>query len=145
MSSPVGAILNKIFKKDSWKVQLLSNWDSIVGNLKNKMRLEKVENNYLVIGVYEASWLQELYMLSSVLIKTINQSLDKNRITHIKFVHTTVKKNKEKKIKIEKIIDRKPISLNKIEQEALIRIKDPELKSALHGFLSRCHYEKIEK
>ena len=39
----------------------------------------------------------------------------------------------------------KLITLSTKETQTLEAIKDPELKIALHTFLSRCHYQKVQK
>jgi len=143
---PVKNILNSFFRQESWKLKLLSDWELIVGNLANKMRLEKIESTSLVIGVYEACWLQELYLLSSVLVNTINKHLDQPRIRTIRFMHATQATSvKKKPIEKKVLIERTPITLSLKEEEALSKIKDENLKKVLHTFLSRCHYEKVEK
>lgn len=145
MAAPIKIFLQQFFKQDSWKLHLLSNWDTIVGNLKNKMRIERIDGSVLVVGVYEASWLQELYMLSSVLVRTINQHLKKDYISRIKFIHATEREQKETlKNTATAAIKRTAIVLTKKERDALERIKDNELQKVLHTFLSRCHYQKIE-
>jgi len=143
---PVKNLLHSFFKQESWKVKLLSEWESIVGNLASKMILEKIESTSLVIGVYESCWLQELYLLSSVLINTINKHLDKPRIQNIRFIHATPKQIIKKKNDEPKILTKQPpLCLSHREEEALSKIKDKQLKEALHKFLGRCHYEKIKK
>lgn len=124
---------------NSWKTKLLTDWPNIVGNLHDKMTLEKIHGDTLIIGVYEASWLHELYMLSSVIIKTINNHLDKPYIKKIRFKHAakSYKKIIPKNIQ-NKPIERTKVSLNALESRALSKIKDQEMKDALHLFLSRC-------
>jgi hypothetical protein len=125
---------------NSWKTKLLSEWPTIVGTLHDKMTVEKVYEDTIVIGVYEASWLQELYMLSAVLIKTINSHLDKPYIKKIRFKHAsrTVQKHTVKKHFKKTTTERKKITLNSIEARALLKIKDKDTRDALHSFLSRC-------
>lgn len=133
-------IATTIGQPQCWKKKLLADWPTIVGNLHSRMHLEKVYDDTLIIGVYDSSWLNELYLLSNVLIKTINQSLEKPYIKNVRFKHTTPiistahKKIKEKKE--EKV--RKKITLNSYEAQALLKIKDEEMRTALHLFLSRC-------
>ena len=133
-------LLSSSFKTpNAWKTKLLADWPEIVGNLHDKMTLEKVYEDTLIIGVYEACWLQELYMLSSVLIKTINEHLDIPHIKKIRFKHASRKVEKKIKVKIkEPTTPRIKITLNSMEAQALLKIKDEEMRSALHLFLSRC-------
>jgi hypothetical protein len=144
MSLQLKQLLQGVFKQENWKLQLLANWDTIVGNLADKMRVDKIEGNTLYIGVYQSSWMHELFLLSAVLKKTINNCLDKPRIKHIRLKYASKKETtKKKKIVISKQIIFEPISLSSKEEHALVNIKDDELKEALHSFLSRCHYQKI--
>ena len=69
----------------SWKLQLLNNWQRINGDLHPHVRLEHVKEDTLILGVYDASWLQELYLLSNVLLKTINRNLNTPRIKKLQF------------------------------------------------------------
>lgn len=123
---------------NSWKSKLLTEWPTIVGNLQDKMILEKIHGDTVVIGVYEASWLQELYMLSTVLIKTINSHLDKPYIKKIRFKHATKNIQKAAYPQKQAPLERKKVTLNALESRALLKIKDVEMQEALHSFLSRC-------
>lgn len=144
MSLQLKQILQGVFKQENWKLQLLSNWDTIVGNLADKMRIDKIEGSTLYIGVYQSSWMHELYLLSAVLKKTINNCLDKPRINHIRLKYASKKESTQpKKILKQKKVIFEPISLSSKEEHALVNIKDEELKKALHSFLSRCHYQKV--
>lgn len=67
------------------KLILFKNWKKIVGTLNTHICLEKVEGNIAIIGVYEAHWMQELYLMSNLLLKLINSNFDSKRITAIKF------------------------------------------------------------
>ena len=146
MSLPIKNFIPAIIHQKGWKLQLLSQWATIVGNLESKICIKKIEETQLIIGVYDASWLQELYYLSSILLKTINEKLEKSTLTTIKFVHVQekvtslqIKTFKKSNNSIELIV------LNKKEQYALEKIKDNDLKKVLHTFLSRCHFEKLNK
>lgn len=126
---------------NSWKTKLLTEWPTIVGNLNDKITLEKIHGDTLIIGVYETSWLQELYMLSSVLIKTINSHLDKPYIKRIRLKYATKNNTPSSLTKTKKmppVIERKKITLNALESRTLLKIKDKDMREALHLFLSRC-------
>jgi hypothetical protein len=147
MARSLKNLLHGVFKNENWKVKLLSEWDTIVGNLADKMRLEKIDDQTLFIGVYQSSWMQELYLLSNVLKKTINDHLGYNHVKHLRFKYASKKIITKQPVKktIPQLKPRKPITLSGQEQQALGVIKDPELKQALHGFLSRCHHQKVTK
>ena len=135
-------LLSKTFQA-TWKIKLLSDWPHIMGNLSNAVSIEKMYDDTLVVGVSNACLLQELYLLSPVLITTINEHLDIPRIKTLRFKHLT---------RVEKIshtphqeplpIEKKNYRLRSCEQQALQNIKDSELKSALQSFLERCQQEK---
>ena len=56
----------------NWKFQLVTNWPTIVGSLAARMHIEKIEHDSIIIGVCDSAWLQELYLLSDVLLQKIN-------------------------------------------------------------------------
>jgi hypothetical protein len=126
--------------ENSWQMYLLSNWNTIIGNLRTKVKLEKIQDDTIVLGVYDSSWMQELYCLSNVLIHTINSKLDKPRIKKIKFKKAEHIKSKKLEILPMKTI--KKIELNFSEISALKNIKDKELSDALKNFLIRCHNQR---
>lgn len=127
---------------NSWQLQLLNNWPTIVGNLATKVTLEKIEKDTLVIGVYDACWMQELYLLSPLLIDTINQNLDQPRIKHLRFKRAVVKKKNSHSTTKEGFSALPQRLLTARERAALEKIKDPQLRNALQQFLMRCHKEK---
>jgi len=141
MTTPIKHILDSfLVGQDSWKTQLLGNWESIIGNLKDKVHIEQILDDTVILGVYNSSWMQELYLLSNVLLKLINQKLDQPRIKHLRFkksskrvfVHrTTTMHAKNKKL----------VTLTQKEQHALTNIDDPDLRTALKEFLVRCYQE----
>ena len=146
MFKPLKSILKGSFSlsTNSWKTKLLTQWPAIVGNLNDKITLEKIQEDTLIIGVYETSWLQELYMLSSVLIKTINSHLDKPYIKRIRLKYATKKSTPSVIAKKKNVapVKRKKITLNSLESGALLKIKDQDMRDALHLFLSRCKSTK---
>lgn len=125
---------------NSWKTKLLTDWPTIVGNLHDKITLEKIHGDTIIVGVYDVSWLQELYMLSAVLLKTINGHLDKPYLKKIRLKYATKKSTRKvlPKQKSKAPIERKKIKLNALESGALLKIKDKDMRDALHLFLSRC-------
>lgn len=123
-----------------WRLNLLANWSNIIGSLHTRVRLEKIDGDILILGVYESVWLQELFMLSSVLIKTINQKLGDNYVKKLRF-KSVVSQHKKKYLKSNKNIKARlniRLSLNKHEEQALSAIKDEDLQISLKNFLLRC-------
>jgi hypothetical protein len=81
----------------SWKTDLLYKWNDIIGPLHSKVRIEKIYDNTLILGVFHSCWMQELYLLSPLLIKTINEKLDQPYIKEIRFKHIGLKSQKKNK------------------------------------------------
>lgn len=128
----------------SWQIYLIANWNSIIGKLKDHATLEKIERDTLIISVTNSSWLQELYILSNMLIKKINNKLPAPYVKQLKFrlhekkdfkVRTTHKAGFPSSYAPD-------IKLTKKEESALEKIVDQELKLELKKFLIKCK-EKI--
>ena len=86
MSKQIGTILETIIpEKHQWKIKLFGCWKTIAGNLNDKVRIEKIENNSLTLGVCHATWAQELFFLSPMIKKKINNILQENKIKKIHF------------------------------------------------------------
>jgi hypothetical protein len=148
MATSVKNLLHIFFQEQNWKLTLLTEWPTIAGTLHDKMRIEKITEETLFIGVYQSSWLQELYLLSHVLKKSINDHLGRPYIKQLRFKHVTptvLKNHEASKSPVKKEIILQPICLSTKEQYALTKIKDEALKQALHNFLSRCHYQKVSQ
>jgi hypothetical protein len=144
MSKKIHTILHSLFdkQKNNWKTDLLKNWYTILGSINTKVHLEKIYNDSLVLAVQDACWLQELYLLTPTLIKTINQSLDQPRIKSLRFKQASVKKKASPPQTFKK---RKPVvsvTYTAREQRALNSIKDKPFHDALRQYLIRCYQEK---
>ena len=124
----------------SWKTDLLYRWKDIIGPLHTKVCIEKIHDDMLILGVYHACWMQELYLLSPLLIKTINEKLDQPYIKQIRFKQIPSKKNKIKITAI-KCVQKKEIILSKKDENTLTKITDPILREALKAFRIRCYQE----
>ncbi|MBI2775167.1 DUF721 domain-containing protein [Candidatus Dependentiae bacterium] len=126
----------------SWKVTLLAQWQTIVGNLKAHVTLLKIAEDTITLGVFNSSWLQEMYLLSPVILETINKSLDQPRIKNIRFKQIAQKKKGGNAPSFKRITAVAPLSLSKEQEAALSKINDPELRIVLFQFLQRCNREK---
>lgn len=130
-----------IVDQSNWKLQLLQHWPTMLGNLNTKVRLEKIENDMLVLGVSDSCWLQELYMLSPLLLQTINKKLDSPRIKSLRFKKIGIKKEEQKKEIVAQPLSCTLLRLSPQETKALQTVKDLELRTALTDFLRRCKQE----
>jgi len=125
-----------------WKIALLQNWPSIIGPLCSRVQLEKIYDDTLVLGVFDSCWLQELYLLTPVIIDSINANLDSPRIKNLRFKKIGKKPPLQKRYTAPPIKFSAPAILTARERAALAAIKDEELRVAMEAFLRRCYQEK---
>lgn len=140
----INQVLNNFLKEQGdWKRYLMANWRGIIGAIANHAYIEKIEGDTLTISVSDSTWLQELYLLSPILLNKVNQALDQPHLKKIRF------KNKSNKYCFN---ERKPTEKTKPpqlshtltlrEKHALKNIHDDELSQALQTFLMRCYEVK---
>jgi hypothetical protein len=126
--------------KNDWRASLLKNWHQIIGSLATRVRLEKVTQDMVIVGVYESHWMQELYLLTPVMIDSINDFLGKPYIKQIRLklvedkeAPTRYKPRKKKDWVVPQV------DLTTTQKGALDKITDPQLRDALVGFWMKCH------
>lgn len=142
MTQPVKTILDHLLSQhNNWQLQLLNQWPSIVESIKTRVHLLKIDTDTLTIGVQDSCWLQELYLLSPLLIATINQKLDQPRIKQLRFKALGTQKMKEKKEQSKTFRPKRTIILSPQEQATLAQVPDEQLRTALKNYLIRCHEE----
>jgi hypothetical protein len=143
MAHKIEQLLDKILSWDqSWHQTLIRNWHTIIGPLHSKVQLEKIEAESLVLGVYDSCWMQELYLLTPLLLRTINQKLDQPRIKQLRFKTVGKHKTRQAATQTTAIKKAKTVELTKREKDALQQVEDPQLQEALKRFLIRCYQEK---
>ena len=125
----------------NWKTDLLYRWRDIIGSLHSKVRIEKIHDDTLILGVFHSCWMQELYLLSPLLIKTINEKLDQPYVKQIRFKQVGLKKNKKNIAESKTIKKKKEIQLTKEDERTLAKIADPTLRDVLRAFRIRCYQE----
>lgn len=135
-------LLSTCLQSNNWRMQLLKNWPTVVGTLSNKVSIEKIEGSTLTLGVNDSCWLQELYMMSSLLLTTINQTLDQPYIKQLRFKKAGYTQRLKKINGQGASCAIKQIHLNNAERYALEQITNLELRQALEAFCIRCHRER---
>jgi hypothetical protein len=125
----------------NWKTDLLYRWHDIIGSLHSKVRIEKIYDDALILGVANSCWMQELYLLSPLLIKTINEKLDQPYIKQIRFKQVGLKSVQKNKAPQSTTKKNKDIQLTKEDERSLTKIADPALRNALKAFRMRCYQE----
>lgn len=143
MATSIKTVLDSLLKnQNNWQLQLLEYWPSIMGSMKAHVQLLKIYNDTLVIGVMDSCWLQELYLLTPLLLRQINEKLDKPRITHLRFKALGLKEKNNYRKSTARTCNIKPVHLSLQEKERLASIKDEQLRDALKQYLYRCQREK---
>lgn len=146
METSLHDLLTGFFQKQkSWKITLLSQFQEIVGtDLKEHVSILKINETSITIGVSNSCLLQELRMLTPILLNKLNQSLDISRLTSIQFklrglnqtggilMHSN---NNQEYSSVH------ATTLTENDRKALSIIKDQELAQALENFRKRCHRE----
>jgi hypothetical protein len=135
---------NFVGKQDNWKTVLLQNWEKVIGSLKDKVSIEKIDRNLLVLKVCHPAWAQELFLLSDVLKQKINSLFDKEHIKEIRFISSSFKKNGNGKSRnandfynnVNTKFD--TVCLTPAEKKSLSKVTDQELKESLEKFYIRC-------
>lgn len=140
MSIPIKNIVHKVLtqnKNDAWKTTLITDWERIIGTLAPHVRLEKINGTTLTLGVYSACWLQELYLLSSMLITTINNQLGAPHVHQLRFkqIAKRVQKKKPESFWNTNTTLR---TLTEKEQQTLASITDDSLRESLEKILRKC-------
>ena len=147
VAKQVSALLRDFLpQQHQWKMKLMQQWDVIIGTLGDKVRIEKIDSDILVLGVIHPSWAQELMFLSGMLRNKINDALGSERIKTIRF-KTIVRKSLQPKTK--KFI-RKPATLEpydevkrtESQEKTLKKIKDTETRQVFAAYFNRCQAMK---
>lgn len=132
-----------------YKKSLLTNWPQISGKLSLRMRIERVYERVIVIGVYDTAWMQELYCMSELILHQINQYLGTDYFQELKFryVNRLAKKSvanltgTQTANAVGDHLTAKPALVPITDPDlrrALTQITDPELQHELHRFFTRC-------
>jgi hypothetical protein len=140
----VDIVKDIIPKEHHWKIKLLENWGQIIGNMKDKVIIEKIDGKVLFLGTFHPAWAQEFYMLSESIKRKINHFLKKDLICEIRFrivddrkeVGRTGVVETKKSSRLKKGPDSCHLSCK--EQDILFRLGDGELQGLMKDFLVRC-------
>jgi hypothetical protein len=144
MPQKIDAIIPRVFDPEhQWKYKLLSNWHAIFGKMSDKVYLERINNDVLVLAVYDACWMQELYTLSPLLLDVINKIFDRPYVKHLRFKRAGIRPQK----KLGRLYNNRPLqytphTLTPREERALASVKDAQLAEVLRDFLTRCYNEQ---
>ena len=138
MAQALKDILDTIIQPEqSWKLQLLKQWETIFGKVKTRVQLLRISDDTLILGVADSCWMQELYLLTPLLLTTINNHLGQPIIKNLRF--KAVGNTPKSKSRLYKRPSYTPtpenIILTKKEEQALSQLNDPALAQVLRTYL----------
>jgi len=114
--------------------ELLRSWPEIMGNLARRTRLESCGDGCLCIGVYDPQWMQELYMLRSVIHDQIEQHIGKNTIARIQFKLVERRSPSSLRSRVSSDTSSHRTASSQKQCPVLDHIKDTQLQNALYRF-----------
>ena len=140
MAKQVRALLeNFLPAQHKWKTDLMQQWEGIIGNLADKVRIEKIDGDLLVLGVIHPSWAQELMFLQAMLKAKINTALGAERIKTIRcktIVRTPARRYKKSMSQVpDKAYDEAPRTPK--QEKTLKKIKDNETRQVFAAYFNR--------
>lgn len=143
MSVALKSFLDRFLQqKGDWRLQIIAQWPTIMGQLHTKVCVERMSDETLFLTVQDSCWLTELYMLSRLIIKKVNDALGEPRIKQIRL---RLKPAQHFAVYQPKQSTHQPsfsYTVSEKEQQALSHIKDAHLQQVLENFLKRCKYEQ---
>ena len=133
MKSIKDIIYNTITVKQekNWHLDLIKNWPNIARGLEKYLTIYKIVNNTLTLEVNDSSWLQEIYLLSPIILTRIQQFCP--MIKKIK----VQKNNNPKYLNDDTALPKNKITLN--EKNLVKDFKDQELANYLLNYFAICH------
>lgn len=145
MVTPVKDILEQLLHTadGNWRFHVIRQWKELVGDLHTRMRLEKITEHTLVVGVYDSHWMQELHLISPLIIRTINAGLGHPYVKRIQFKLARHKELPKKRNNSPvPSPQQRPLVLTAQQRQALHTLPDGELREVLTAFLARCYRER---
>lgn len=134
---------NFINRSTNWQHQLLQNWHHIVGPLHQQVVIEKIIPPLLILGVQDSCLLQELYLLSPILLRKITETLDHDHIKQIRLKLASTPMHLAPKRRESSVHQKKHMGIPMpiTHQNALKKITNPALREALEKFWLHCFQE----
>jgi hypothetical protein len=143
MSKPIGSLLTNVIPAEHlWKLKIFGCWKSIIGNLQNKVRIEKISDTSITLGVTHATWAHELFLISPMIKNKINEALKEEKIKSIHFRIVPFGQKNSKSKKTERITILEEHNLSIIEHSHLEKLKNKDLANILAQFYIRCKNQK---
>ena len=132
----LGSLLD--FKGIHWHMSLIQQWPILIGALHNRVHIQRIQQDVLILGVYETHWIQELFLLSHEIIESVNTFLKEPKIRQVRFVVIEKRQTLQKITGKSRAQEKHASSLTNKQKDALLQIQDDQLKVALTDFWQRC-------
>src|SRR3989338_8474453 len=85
MIQPLKNFIHSIIPEEHlWKLELFKQWNAIIGKMKDKVIIEKIDGETLYLCASHPVWAQELLLLTPILKEKINAFLPANTIKTIR-------------------------------------------------------------
>lgn len=125
-----------------WRMTVIKKWHEVVGPIARYAVIEKIDGDTLVVAVASNIWMQELYSMSPILIKRVNQLVGGQRIAKVRFKYLQKARCSARARVVAAPSESQAADrvLNASEHAALKRVSDRELSQALRAFLMRCYH-----
>lgn len=127
---------------DNWRFTLMKEWPTLFGPFSDRVTLEAVRDNTMILGVADSCLMQELYLLSPLIVETIQKTVGTSVIKQVRLKRTDGIMRQKKYTQLPTYTPKKQVSLTRAELHALELINDTELKEALRNYCIRCHQER---
>ena len=125
--------------QQTWRLQILQQWPTIIGNLSGKVKLHKVDDHSVVLSVTHPGLAHELLMLTDLIREKINAVIGRPQIKAIHFRNFHRKSTRPKPQPISRpTAPTQRATLNNTEQQMLATIENEELRAALSSFYRTC-------
>lgn len=143
MAKALHEIIATCLPTDNWRLMLIKEWPRILGPLSSKVSVESIHDGTIVLGVNDACLMQELFLLSPLIVSTIQKTIGNSYIKHVRLKRTEMMiYQKKSSQKTERPCAQKAVSLTRVETHALECVTDLELREALKNYCMRCHQER---
>jgi hypothetical protein len=141
MSQHILSHLHKILPQEHvWKMNVLQQWETILGPLSKKVVLQRIDSHAVVLSVAHPGLAQELLLLSDLIRSKINAAIGHEAITTIHF-KTAAERRTFSSPQAPTAAPSPPparIPLSPLENKQLSTINNKELRQALAEFYATC-------
>lgn len=142
MTKALHELVANCLPADNWRFTLMKAWPTIFGPFSNRVSFEALHDTTMVLGVSDACLMQELYLLSPLIVSTIQKTIGTCSINQVRLKRTEFVTHQKNGTPMHRSHTAKPVSLTRAELHALECIADTELKEALRNYSIRCRQER---